>query len=134
MARILVIDDSATACRFVRRALEPLGHEVMALETTAGLASQLRHFAPDIIFLDLEMPQIDGIQLGTFLRRTQEREVALVIFSSRPKAELVRAGQTLGADAVLEKGEGLDSVRALVIDLMQGDGAKRADRRLAVEE
>jgi DNA-binding response OmpR family regulator len=60
MASVLVVDDEPEICRFVERALQSAGHQVVSATdgvTGLQLATEQR---PDLIVLDLSMPDVDG--------------------------------------------------------------------------
>ena len=101
MARILVVDDDAHIRDVVRFALEKAGHQVCeAGEGRAALAEFARS-APDLVVLDILMPEIDGLEVCRELRRTSA--VPILFLSSRDE-ELDRVlGLELGADDYVVK-------------------------------
>ncbi len=68
MARILVVDDSGLARKMLRTKLEPQGHEV--IEAPDGAAALELYFLekPDLVFLDLTMTDMHGLDVLTKLR------------------------------------------------------------------
>jgi CheY-like chemotaxis protein len=60
MAKILVIDDSPTARMLALRALAPTQHQLVMLETAVGAIGVMRSERPDLVLLDLSMPELDG--------------------------------------------------------------------------
>jgi DNA-binding response OmpR family regulator len=68
---ILIVDDSAEISSFLKRnALQPLGYQVLtALDGRAGLELALEH-NPDLILLDMSMPQMTGMEMLEALRQT----------------------------------------------------------------
>jgi DNA-binding response OmpR family regulator len=68
---ILIVDDSAEISSFLKRnALQPLGYQVLtALDGRAGLELALEH-NPDLIMLDMSMPQMTGMEMLEALRQT----------------------------------------------------------------
>jgi two-component system CheB/CheR fusion protein len=69
--KLLLVDDSEIACRSTARLLEMSGHEVrIAFDGQSALA-QITNFHPDVIILDLRLPDISGYEL---LRQLKERE------------------------------------------------------------
>jgi two-component system OmpR family response regulator len=101
MATILVVDDDGHIREVVRFALEKLGHHVV--EAADG-AHALRYFAeqaPDLVVLDIIMPELDGIEVCRNLR--QRSQVPILFLSSRDE-ELDRVlGLELGADDYVTK-------------------------------
>ena len=62
-ARILVVDDDPAILRGVRRALEAREYSVRALADGSEVLAALAEFRPDVILLDLVLPDTDGIAL-----------------------------------------------------------------------
>ncbi|HYC14593.1 MAG TPA: response regulator, partial [Stellaceae bacterium] len=68
--RILVVDDEAAIRRFLRTGLGEQGYEVMEAETAqAGIESAARE-KPDLLILDLGLPDLDGLEVLQQIRRT----------------------------------------------------------------
>jgi PAS domain S-box-containing protein len=66
--RILVVDDNADAAVSLALLLETLGHEVHTAADGEKAIAQSRAFDPDIIFMDLGMPGLDGIEAARRIR------------------------------------------------------------------
>jgi signal transduction histidine kinase len=66
--RILVIDDDPLHCELVSELLEPLGFEVHAARDAASALAQVPALAPDLILLDLSLPDLSGWELAARLR------------------------------------------------------------------
>ena len=89
MAHILVIDDEAAIRRFLRISLIAEGHQVSeAVGVNEGLA-QYRHLNPDLVILDLGLPDGDGIQILHAIREHQPNPV-LVLSARDSEQEKVR--------------------------------------------
>lgn len=81
---IACIDDSPQVEVEMRRILEPLGYEVLGITDPLQSVSTLLQRKPDLIFLDLIMPNTNGYELCTFLRKTTTfQEVPIVILTGR---------------------------------------------------
>jgi DNA-binding response OmpR family regulator/CRP-like cAMP-binding protein/signal transduction histidine kinase len=68
MARILIVDDEISLCRFMGEQLAELGHEADYLDDPQRFFEQLEQGSYDVILLDIQMPKIDGIQLLKTIR------------------------------------------------------------------
>ncbi|MFM7887729.1 MAG: response regulator [Pseudanabaena sp.] len=81
---IACIDDSPQIEMEMRRILEPLGYEVLGITDPLQSVSTLLEHKPDLIFLDLLMPNTNGYELCTFLRKTTTfQDVPIVILTGR---------------------------------------------------
>ena len=86
MATILVVDDEKPLRELVRAYLESEGHRV--LEAAAG-QSALQQFAenkPDVVILDLMLPEIDGVEICRRLRT--QSDVYIIMLTARAYAPL----------------------------------------------
>jgi two-component system, OmpR family, KDP operon response regulator KdpE len=97
----LIIDDEKQIRRLLRLALEGADHQVYEAETgQAGLA-EIVHRRPDIVLLDLGLPDMDGVKV---LRRLREwSDVPVLILSVRDDAEEKVAALDAGADDYVTK-------------------------------
>jgi DNA-binding response OmpR family regulator len=99
--RVLVVDDEAKLARLVRGYLEQDGYEV----ATAGNGREAllisREFGPDLIILDLMMPEMDGWEFMRHLRREQDTPV--IMLTARVDENDRIAGLEMGADDYLTK-------------------------------
>src|SRR5947208_14246597 len=99
--RILVIEDALPLQKFLRVTLTSQGYTV--LEATTGEAG-LRHAAvdqPDLIILDLGLPDMDGIEVTKRLREWSS--VPIIVVSARGKEQDKVAALDAGADDYLTK-------------------------------
>lgn len=66
--KVLVVDDSPTGRALVMRGLEALGHETHGAATGREAIAALSHCAPDVVLMDMEMPEMDGIEATKAIR------------------------------------------------------------------
>jgi DNA-binding response OmpR family regulator len=101
MSRVLVIDDERPIRELLELALAHGGYTVRsAPDGAAGLAAA-KEFEPDVVILDVMMPQIDGIALLPMLRRVTDAPV--IMLSAKGELEDRVEGLTHGADDYLSK-------------------------------
>jgi CheY-like chemotaxis protein len=102
--RILIADDDLDTVETMSLLLRQLGHEVaMTTEaaTVLGLAAQLR---PQLILLDIGMPDMDGWQIARALRKALGHdEVRIVAVSGRTRPEDFVRSRQAGFDAHVPK-------------------------------
>lgn len=68
MARIILVDDSASACAFLKGELEGRGHAVEDFRSAEAAAARAVASPPDVVVTDLWMPSMSGLQLCRLLR------------------------------------------------------------------
>jgi CheY-like chemotaxis protein len=82
--RLLVIDDEADFANFVARVARGLGFDVEIVTESRAFKSVIARFVPDIIVLDLVMPDIDGIDIIRFLAESGSRARVVVTTGFNP--------------------------------------------------
>jgi len=103
-ATILVVDDSRTVLHALKKTLEQAGFKtVTALSGEQGIRIAKVH-KPDLIFMDLVMPGINGFQATRLIRRdTITKNIPIVIISGNDLASEKFWGARLGANGFLAK-------------------------------
>ncbi len=112
--RVLVVDDEAPIQRFLRPALQASGYETLTAETGAQALRLIATAAPDVIVLDLGLPDMDGKDVLIEARKFSKSPI--IILSARDQETEKIAALDLGADDYVEKpfaiGEFLARLRA----------------------
>lgn len=102
--KILVVDNHPLVISFMSLFLEKLGHRVVTAADGIEALEALKRFVPDVIFVDLVMPNICGEKLCRIIRQKPElRQAFLVILSAIATEEKARI-PTYGADCCIAKG------------------------------
>jgi signal transduction histidine kinase len=106
MPRVLIIDDQRIPRVTVGATLQEAGHEVASAEDGATGIQRAREWAPDVIVLDVHMPDMDGFAVVERLKKDPVTAPVPVIFltATAPTDELVVRGLDLGAYDFLSKG------------------------------
>lgn len=99
--RILVVDDEPRLAHLVRGYLERDGYEVATVGNGREALLVNREFNPDLIILDLMMPEMDGWEFMHYLRR--ERDTPVIMLTARVDENDRVAGLEMGADDYLTK-------------------------------
>jgi CheY-like chemotaxis protein len=82
---ILVADDNAVNLKVICRLLEKHGHEVICASTGRQVLEQLGHGSVDAVLMDIEMPDIDGLEVTAEIRRLEStRPVGSAVAASLP--------------------------------------------------
>lgn len=92
--RLLMCDDEPQIGDFVRRIAEDLGYRVHFTARADGFAPLYREVRPDVVVLDLVMPDTDGIELLHFL--AEEGSRAQIVLMSGFNPRMMDAAQLLG--------------------------------------
>jgi DNA-binding response OmpR family regulator len=120
---LLVIDDDEQYRRLVRRMLETAGHEVLDAPDAAVGQALFREHGPDLVITDILMPETDGIELITSLRRERPnvRIIAISGGGKCPPDVYLTSSQYLGATRALSKpfrkDELLEAVNSVLEDV-----------------
>lgn len=110
--KLLVIDDEPQVRRFLRSSLAPTGYKLIEAATgEAGLAEAASQH-PDVILLDLGLPDIDGIEVTRRLR--EWTQTPIIILSARGQDQDKIAALDAGADDYLTKPFSLPELLARV--------------------
>lgn len=104
MKKILVVDNDLLILEFVKDLLEENGHEVHVAEDGLKALDILQTYFPDLIFVDLVMPNIDGRQLCQAIRKMKHQENSIIAVMSALAAEEQDNIADLGADILIAKG------------------------------
>lgn len=114
--RVLVIDDEASFCRFMARLITSLGYEVTTTcQARCAYLDELKE--PDIIFIDMMMPEMDGIEVLEVLADHKIKS-AIVLMSgadnSLAQAEAFTKQASLRLIGVLHKPFRLSDVQTIL--------------------
>jgi len=99
--KVLIVDDEPIALQILREYLEDLPGVVLAGEASNGLQAveQISRLNPELIFLDLQMPGLDGFSVARSLRGEQ---LPLVIFVTAFESHALQAFETGAVDYLLK--------------------------------
>ncbi len=104
MATILVVDDDAHIREVARFALARAGHTVELATDGAAALARIETRLPDLVVLDVLMPELDGLALCRRLRTSASAQRVPIVFLSSRTEEADRVlGLDLGADDYLTK-------------------------------
>lgn len=102
--RVLVVDDEPDLLELVRYNLTKAGYDVACVMSGAEALSHARVHPPDLILLDVLLPDIDGLEVCKALRRNpQTGTIPIVMLTARSEDADIVAGLEIGADDYLTK-------------------------------
>ena len=116
--KVLVIDDSKTIRRTAETLLSKEGCEVFTAVDGFDALSKIADHQPDIVFVDIMMPRLDGWVTATLLRKNPLTSgIKVVLITARAQEDDKQRGHQIGVDAYLTKpfdpGEMIRVVREL---------------------
>lgn len=101
---VMIIDDSAADRKLFVAVLERYGHRIISASGSMEALAKLNDETPDLIFLDISMPGMDGYQLCGFIKSAEAtRNVPVIMLSSKGEASDEARGRTVGADGFINK-------------------------------
>jgi len=102
--KILVVDNNPVARKLMENLLVSSGHETRLAEDGLQALDILKTFTPDVMFIDLIMPMVDGKQLCRAVRRSDKFDHTVLTILSAAAAEGAIALDEFGADYCIAKG------------------------------
>ena len=103
MATILLIDDEESVRSLFQVALEGAGYRVLTAENGKQGLRLLGHQEVDLIFVDIFMPEMDGLELIPLLRKTRPATKIIAISGGSGRRNYLDLAKHLGADDTLKK-------------------------------
>jgi len=102
--KILVVDDEPDAVELVEFNLKAAGYEVVSAEDGQEALKKARSLLPQLIVLDLMLPEVDGLEVCKILRRDPATQAIPILMLTAKAAEIDRVlGLELGADDYVTK-------------------------------
>lgn len=125
--KILIVEDDPTMRGILKDNLEFCGREVrVAADGRAGWLA-FREFAPDLILLDIMLPEINGFDLCQRIRR-EDAGVSIIMLTAKGQETDVVLGLNLGADDYVTKPFSIDVLLARVNARLRGRDDNRTNR------
>jgi two-component system, NtrC family, nitrogen regulation response regulator NtrX len=100
--KVLVVDDEKSICDSLTGVLSDEGHKVRSVSNGKDALLDFKSHRPDLVFLDIWMPGMDGIQTLQGLREI-DNQIPIIIMSGHATVETAVKAMRLGAFEVLEK-------------------------------
>ena len=118
LTRILVVDDLKDITESMSLLFEALGHETRTAADGQQAVDAASAFAPDIVFMDLDMPVLNGYEAARAMRSAPlARQPFLIALTAAHGAAIEVATRAVGYDFYLRKPADTNALLALVADL-----------------
>lgn len=102
--KIMVVDDSNTIRRSAEMFLTKAGFDVVLVEDGLDALACIEEVNPDLVFIDVLMPNVDGLEAVQIIKRNSQFKNTPIIFLSSKDSEFDKAkGLMVGATAYLTK-------------------------------
>lgn len=98
---VLVVDDEARMRRFIRMNMELEGYQIIEAENGVVALEQIRQHTPDLVIMDVMMPEMDGFETLRLLREIST--VPVILLTVKSDEEDIIQGLGLGADDYITK-------------------------------
>jgi len=100
----VVADDEEDILDLVTTIIERSGHEVLPVRDGAAALAAIRERRPDLVILDIAMPEVDGLEVLRRLRSdARTSELPVLLLSARAQEDDVRLAFATGANAYVKK-------------------------------
>lgn len=122
---VLIVDDEPMTRNLLRLMLERAGFTILEAEDGLKALEVVAESSPDVLLLDVMMPNMDGITVCETLRAQAETAVLpIILLSARTSPEAVRMGLEAGANEYLGKPVSRDELIQTIRAVLQGELSK----------
>jgi DNA-binding response OmpR family regulator len=108
--KVLLLDDSRLVIELTRAALEDAGFEVATAEDLTTFEAERKRTPPDVILVDVQMPEAFGDDVASTLRGAYGVDVPILLVSTLEDGELASRALLADADGFVCKRAGLDAL------------------------
>ena len=121
MARILIVDDSPSQLMGIRRIVEKLGHEALTAEDGAAGVEAAKREIPDMILMDVVMPNLNGFQATrSITREASTKHIPIVLVTTKDQDTDRVWGMRQGAKAYITKPFSETDLSEIIAQLLPG--------------
>jgi DNA-binding response OmpR family regulator len=121
MRQVWIVDDDEEMNRAIGLMLKMLHCEVLAFQgVRAAVQTLLTGKSPDLLLLDINMPEVSGLDLLEFLRRRKEwKNLPVIMLSSEAAESLIDKTIEMGADSYLMKPVTIEELEKTMANVIQ---------------
>ncbi len=121
--RILIVDDEGDFIELVKFRLANLGCEFLVAADGVHALSQAREGKPDLILLDILLPDLDGLSVCEILRRQPNTKKIPIIFMSALSSDVTKRTASMHADDFFTKPLDLNRLEKRIAELLHPPAA-----------
>ena len=132
-ARILVVDDEENITFLLDATLRHFGYEVRIARTGREALDGVAEFTPDLVLLDVMLPDLDGFEVVRRLR-FDGSQVPVLFLTARDTTEDLVRGLTLGGDGYIKKPFSVEEIVAQVQALLRRTGQIQSSATLSLAD
>ncbi|MFN8527718.1 MAG: response regulator [Anaerolineae bacterium] len=112
MANILIIDDEVMTVQMLAALLKVIGHETLSATSATEAMQVLSYNQPDVILLDIMLPDVNGLQLCYDLRSAPQTAETPIFMISATAPPLIDESYAAGANGYIAKPLTLKEIRS----------------------
>jgi two-component system response regulator MprA len=133
MPKILVVDDEPQINDFLRRGLTYKGFDVAAVSSGEDALNSARDYPPDLVVLDIMLPDMTGYEVCRRLRASGDRNLPILMLTARDALADKISGLDCGADDYITKPFAFEELLARIrANLRRVEHQNRPNRKLEV--
>ncbi len=131
-AKILVVDDEKLICMSLRNRLAKEGYEVLTAASGEEGLEAVRDESPDLILLDIKLPQADGIEVLKEVKAI-DPAISVIMITAYGNVETAVTAIKLGASDYINKPFNMDEVAVIVKNVLETGRLKREVTKIRAE-
>ena len=113
--KIIIVEDQLEVADLLEEMLNIDPYKVIKIHSSGGALSMIRAEKPDVVLLDIMMPDVNGLEVLRYMRREPSlQKTPVVIVSAKTLPADIRAGLEAGATAYLTKPVDIQKLRKTV--------------------
>ena len=117
---VLVVDDEQMTRNLLRLMLEHTGFNVLEAEDGLMALEMVAEHMPDVLLLDVMMPNMDGFTVCETMRNQPETaDIPIILLSARTSADFIQRGKDAGANSYLGKPIGRKEMVCALNEVLQ---------------
>lgn len=104
MAKVLIVDDDPYVLMSLEFLMKKSGYQVSIARNGTETLEQLEELVPDLVILDIMMPDVDGYAICSHIKSTPRLQNAIVVFlSAKSRESDIQKGYEVGAELYITK-------------------------------